>query len=309
MLFTVAIPTYNNEKTIKQAILSAINQSFEKEYEILVVNNCSTDKTLEILKEFENYIRIINNDKTVTMYENHNICLTNAKGKYIIFCHSDDMLTRDSLKILNSVITDRLYPEKYVVWGRSYFRDFEKSYLQSNAKLNNVLAGERAIVPFCYGGLTPSGTCYSRETFLQLGGFIRSNTKLAPSDMSTMLLLASNGFEFEMIDRLLFERKEATTAIVSQYSETLESVRDTLMELNKRLCKQSWEMAVNNSLNLKNDPIVFHNAVLQIEKNRKLSKYYIKRLIKKPNTILLILLRTSYRNLYKSLLLNLFRRY
>lgn len=308
MLFTIAIPTYNNENTIEETIISAINQDYNNEYEILVVNNASTDKTQVILNKFKKEIRIITNERTVSMYENHNICLMKAKGDYILFCHSDDILNNNALKILKNVINKRLMPKKYVVWGRSFFRDFGKNFLHSSVGLNNVLAGKSSLVPFYYGGLTPSGTCYSREAFLQTGGFIKSNTKLAPSDMSTMLFLACNGFEFEMIDRLLFKRTEATTATSNNYLDYLDSIIDTLKELHKKLNKQEWGLIVENSFNLSTDPILFHSAILQITNNKKLMKYYIKMLIKKPKTFLLILFRQDYRYLFKNIVIKFIRR-
>jgi len=65
MLFTIAIPTFNNENTILTAIKSALNQDIDIEYEVLVVNNASTDLTLEKIKSIKSSkMRIINNKLT-----------------------------------------------------------------------------------------------------------------------------------------------------------------------------------------------------------------------------------------------------
>lgn len=51
MNLTIAIPTFNNEKTIKRAVESAMSQKYVNQYEILVVNNASTDSTSDTLRE------------------------------------------------------------------------------------------------------------------------------------------------------------------------------------------------------------------------------------------------------------------
>lgn len=216
MLFTIAIPTYNNANIVTKAINSCLDLDFDEEYEILIVNNASTDNTKEILKKFENEkkIRIIENKETVDQFQNHNICFQEAKGKYVLFCHSDDELKRDSLNTLKKKLEERNYPEKYIVWGQSMFRDFYGFLRELNISYNTIISGERAILFFSIpNGLTPSGTCYSRNSILKIGGFYKMFSKTTPNDWTIMLNAALNEFEFEMIDKMLFIRKFASTAI------------------------------------------------------------------------------------------------
>ena len=100
MLFSILIPTYNNEQTIARAISSSLNQDYAGDYEIIVVNNASTDSTLQKIREFTDpRLKVFTNTLTVHMYENHNLCIQHAKGDYVIFCHSDDELCPSALKI------------------------------------------------------------------------------------------------------------------------------------------------------------------------------------------------------------------
>ena len=106
MLFSILIPTYNNEKTIAKTIESALNQDYKGDYEIVIVNNASTDATLSVIESYDDAkIKLITNPSTVHMYENHNICIENALGDYVVFCHSDDELMPEALKILAKKIT------------------------------------------------------------------------------------------------------------------------------------------------------------------------------------------------------------
>ena len=209
MLFSILIPTYNNEATIERAVKSALNQDYTEEYEVIVANNASTDRTAEVLESIkDSKLRIVTNSQTVSMYENHNVLLHEAKGDYILFCHSDDQLCRGALSILAEELQRRLYPSKFIIWGHSMIRDFSR--YNKDIQINQMFSGEIAKRVFVQGGLTPSGTCFSRETMAQMGGFpIVEGT--FDIDWIFEALAAFDGWEFEMIDRLLYKREYAST--------------------------------------------------------------------------------------------------
>ena len=209
MLFSILIPTYNNEATIERAVKSALNQDYTEEYEVIVANNASTDRTAEVLESIkDSKLRIVTNSQTVSMYENHNVLLHEAKGDYILFCHSDDQLCRGALSILAEELQRRLYPSKFIIWGHSMIRDFSR--YNKDIQINQMFSGEIAKRVFVQGGLTPSGTCFSREAMAQMGGFpIVEGT--FDIDWIFEALAAFDGWEFEMIDRLLYKREYAST--------------------------------------------------------------------------------------------------
>ena len=209
MLFSVLIPTYNNEATIERAVKSALNQDYTEEYEVIVANNASTDRTAEVLESIkDSKLRIVTNSQTVSMYENHNVLLHEAKGDYILFCHSDDQLCRGALSILAEELQRRLYPSKFIIWGHSMIRDFSR--YNKDFQINQMFSGEIAKRVFVQSGLTPSGTCFSREAMTQMGGFPIPEI-LCDIDWIFEALAAFDGWEFEMIDRLLYRREYAST--------------------------------------------------------------------------------------------------
>lgn len=228
MLITIAIPTYNNEKTIAKAIRSALNQDFHEEYEVLVVNNASKDNTQSVIESFQDSkLRVIINKETCDMYANHNVCLKEAKGDYVLFCHSDDELLSHALTILSDRIKERKYPSRYILWGHSVFRDFYKSIKRGEQDVNRLFSGEAAIRCFLEGGLTPSGTCYSRQSLIDLGGFPSSTSRSPETDWAVLIIAAYNFFEFEMIDRLYFKREFASTATNLTKEDWTEIHKDT----------------------------------------------------------------------------------
>lgn len=241
MLFTIAIPTLNNRNTISRAIQSALNQTYKGDYEVLVVNNASTDGTLEEILLFQDKrIRVVTNPQTVDMYSNHNVCLKEAKGDYVLFCHSDDILTQDALSLIEKRIEERQFPSKYILWGHSMFRDFKIALDRGQQKINTMFSGELSINSFIWGGLTPSGTCYSRKSLLKIGGFPSIESKVPMSDWAILIKAAYNYFEFEMIDRLLFIREKASTANDLNVLVWQENAIASLDSLEKILSKEQF---------------------------------------------------------------------
>ena len=77
---------YNAENTIRSAIDSVINQTY-KNWEFIICDDCSTDNTLGILKEYqekEPRIIVIQNEVNKRLAASLNNCLSQAKGKYIV---------------------------------------------------------------------------------------------------------------------------------------------------------------------------------------------------------------------------------
>lgn len=214
-LITIAIPAYNNEKSIQKTIDSCINQKTDIPYEILILDDASTDNTPDILNTYKDTkIRIVTLEERVPLIANHNKCLEHAFGEYILFCHADDVLENHAISIFYQKLEQRSFPSKYIVWGHSMFRDFSKKATQLNDfKYNTIMVGEYTPILFLYGGLTPSGTLYSRQSFINHGGYIHTAMNASPSDMTTMIHLAMHGFRFEMIDEMLFYREGSSTAL------------------------------------------------------------------------------------------------
>lgn len=90
MLINVIIPTYNGEKTIKRAIESVLNQNGNWNIEILVCDDCSTDRTLEIAESYPNVKVFVNPYHTGGPNKGRNIGIKNATGDYIAFLDQDD---------------------------------------------------------------------------------------------------------------------------------------------------------------------------------------------------------------------------
>lgn len=98
---SVIVPMYNIEKYLGLCISSILAQTF-KDFELILVDDCSTDKTLEVAKSFsDSRIKILQNEKNFgTPGAVRNIGFFEARGEYIYFCDSDDAILADALETL-----------------------------------------------------------------------------------------------------------------------------------------------------------------------------------------------------------------
>lgn len=106
MEVTVIITCYNYARYLGRAIRSAYNQSLEKSrYEIIVVNDASTDETSEVLKDYDDFVRIVNLKENVGLAEARNIGVRKAMGRFIVFLDADDYIHRDMLLMQYNYLT------------------------------------------------------------------------------------------------------------------------------------------------------------------------------------------------------------
>jgi colanic acid/amylovoran biosynthesis glycosyltransferase len=95
-LFSVIIPTYNRERFIGRAIKSVLQQTCT-DYELIVVDDGSTDQTAKIVQSFGEQVRYVY-QKNRGPSEGRNKGITLARGKYIAFLDSDDLYLPDKLQ-------------------------------------------------------------------------------------------------------------------------------------------------------------------------------------------------------------------
>ena len=96
---SICLPVYNMEKYLERALLSIINQSFQN-FEIIIVNDNSNDKTINITQKYmsqDNRIKIINHNKNLGVYRSRVDAVTNSIGEFIILMDPDDMILNKDL--------------------------------------------------------------------------------------------------------------------------------------------------------------------------------------------------------------------
>ena len=140
--FTVAISAYNIENYVKRAIDSVLNQTF-KNYELLVIDDCSTDSTMEVIKQIVGQeAKILQTKKNSgTAAASRNIAIENAQGEYLLFLDGDDELySNETLKEIDEHIKENKYDIIYfgyenVGHTENYYRISNKENSTREARL------------------------------------------------------------------------------------------------------------------------------------------------------------------------------
>ena len=105
-MISIILPIYNVEKYLEECLESIRNQSY-KDYELIIVNDGSTDESGKIVEDYRDkfkYVKIINQENK-GISEARNTGLKYAKGEYILFVDSDDYLRKDTLeKLINTAL-------------------------------------------------------------------------------------------------------------------------------------------------------------------------------------------------------------
>lgn len=101
-MVTIIMSAYNAEKTIARAIESCIKQTYDN-FELIIINDCSTDNTLSIIQSFMEYdkrIKCFNNETNIGAGLTRRRGIENISGEYMTFLDSDDYLKSDALEVL-----------------------------------------------------------------------------------------------------------------------------------------------------------------------------------------------------------------
>lgn len=157
---SVVMPVYNAEKYVKEAIDSIINQSFT-DFECIIVDDGSTDKTKEIIRSYDDK-RIILVENKHDFIESLNMGMKRAKGKYIARMDADDMMHPDRLKIQYSMME----AEPSITVCGSWMTRYGERVAADNIAQNLAGLIELPLLQFLRGNFVFHPTAMIRKNFL-----------------------------------------------------------------------------------------------------------------------------------------------
>ena len=141
--FSIVIPVFNKEKYIKETILSVLNQTYDN-YEIIIINDASTDNSLKIIEEvISNNAVIINNKNNLGLSASRNIGFEASSDKYIAFLDGDDVWDKNFLKEINELIIN--FP-KESIFGTYYKENYNGKILYPKINIKEKLLGTKFVI-------------------------------------------------------------------------------------------------------------------------------------------------------------------
>ncbi|MDE2027102.1 MAG: glycosyltransferase [Candidatus Omnitrophica bacterium] len=204
---SIIMPTYNHGSFIKETLQSIFVQTFT-DWELIIVNDGSTDDTEEILRSYLSRILYL---KTSQLGQPHalNVGIRNAQGEYVAFADSDDLWAPEKLELQIKYLQDN--PQVDAVYGdavefnkNGVLRDsYKRSVFDPNNMFESLIRTNR--VPF------PTVVC-KKAVLFDIGLFDETLTTCNDSDL---LIRIAYQYKIGFIDRILLRIRKHETNISS----------------------------------------------------------------------------------------------
>jgi glycosyltransferase involved in cell wall biosynthesis len=165
--FSVIIPLYNKAEYISECIESALNQTFE-DYEIVIVNDGSTDKSVSIVESFtSDKIELIHQENLGVSIARNTGC-THASGNYLAFLDADDLWKPNHLEALKESI-DKF--KNAGLYCNNYLINYNKSHTRP-AQLNFNLPNQPIIIEDFFKSSLKDTVAWTSATAISKNKFI-----------------------------------------------------------------------------------------------------------------------------------------
>lgn len=201
MLVSVVITTKNEEKNIENCLKSILSQNYPADQiELIVVDNASSDKTVEIAKKYTSAVYNFADEIDLSLVNNFrgaqlNFGVNKALGQIIFFPDADMTFDADLLKNAQEKLekADALFVPEFIC-GKGLFgkiRNFERSFYNMTC-----IDGVRFV---------------KKEVFWHVGGFDSVNIVFGPDDWDFTKSLKKNNFKLSITEKFIFHHEEWMT--------------------------------------------------------------------------------------------------
>lgn len=257
-LISIITPVYNGEKFLDDCIRSVISQTYPN-WEYIIANNCSTDRTLQIAKKYaskDERIKIYTNRELVNALRNHNTAIKKIaiESKYIKFVHSDDRLYPECVEKM--VLVAEANPSVGIVG--SYLLYDKEIRCVGIPFPTNIVKGKEICRSTFRGEFTvfgpPSATLLRSEYVKKYSYFYREDILFADADVCFRLLKNYDfGFVHQVLSCIRVHKDSRTSRLVEPFAKEK---------------PEMLEMLVNYGVDL------FDENEYQELLSKRMSKYY-----------------------------------
>ena len=283
--FSIIIPLYNKEKFILNTLESVFNQSFS-DFEILVVNDCSTDKSLEIIRNLNNSkIKIIEHEINKGLSASRNSGIIDANADYLVFLDADDLLKPNYLEKIKFLIDnfpqaglfatnyEEVYHKNHAVKPHLGLSEFKKDGIIEDFFLTNL---QQPI--YCQ-----SSICVRKIVFEKIGLY---NEKINYSEDVDFNIRANYNFNLayspeKLVQYIMFDDNQITrNSIIGKKTPDFESFE--YLTLNNSSIKKYLDVnryMLANTFKRQGDLVTFKKLKNQIDKNPEISGLNYKQII------------------------------
>lgn len=197
-LVSIIIPCFNQEKYITDAILSAENQTY-KDIEIVFIDDCSTDNSLEVVNELKNKysnIVVLKNETNLGVVDSRNKAIDVAKGFYILPLDGDDTIEPTYIEDAVKVFEEK--PDVGFVYCKA------RKFGAVNEVWNLPKFNKES---FIFGNCIVNSSLFRKSDFIKLGKY-KSYMYSWTEDYDLWMSFVGAGLLPYRIDKILYNHRE-----------------------------------------------------------------------------------------------------
>jgi glycosyltransferase involved in cell wall biosynthesis len=243
---TVLTAVRNGVRYLPETIDSIRNQTFE-DWEYIIVDDNSTDKTVEMVKGYQDQdkrIKLIQISENIGPYAAANIGLKQANGKYIVRTDADDISLPDRinkqvefLKSISSIKACASYAMRM---------DENSNLLEDKLVKSTLNPGSIKWYLFLRCPLVHSTACIEKQVLEEMGGY---NPAFAAQDYRMWCYLARRGFVAQIPEILVYFRLTSTGISLSQTNSQLKFGYEVAQDHILKVTGERWPMQTVAALN------------------------------------------------------------
>lgn len=217
-LITILMPAYNSERFISEAIDSMLNQTF-KNFEFLIINDASTDKTSNIIRNYQKKdkrIRVITNKKNLKLAATLNIGINKAKSEIIARMDPDDISHPDRLSIQYQFL--KSHPKVAIVGANIRIINDNKLYSKREYPTTSVKLKR---IMFRYSPFAHPAIMFRKKVFEEFGGY--DETMAVCEDIDLWFKIGRK-YEFANIPKTLLTYRLVPSSRTHSNLKTVETI-------------------------------------------------------------------------------------
>ena len=197
---SIIMPTYNRADYLKKSIQSVLDQTFI-DFEIIVMNNYSTDNTLEAINSFnDSRIKVINFKNDGIIAKSRNQGIMQSVGKYVAFLDDDDLWCPDKLELQIKYLLE--HPEFDLVYSNALIID-EHGTKKGLLKDSKDAKTGQVFLDLLYDNFIPVLTVLMKRKIIETSGLFNEAPSMRAAEDYEYWLRAALKFNFGYVDKAL----------------------------------------------------------------------------------------------------------
>ncbi len=274
MFFSIIIPVYNVERWLAACLDSVLSQDFT-DYEIIIVDDCSPDKSYEIYEAYakqHSCITVLKHSVNKRLGGVRNTGIRAAKGEWIVFLDSDDLMAQGALRFYYekalktkdgyfACIFDRIDENNYTIEDKYFDKIF--SILYDNKTKVKLSDHTVVFLPFLWG------KCYNRMFILDNDLFFNENVLFEDVSFNIKLLLIQP--RFICYNKIVLHYRVNSESVTYSFSKSnhkekvahIQSMNDWFFE-----CKEMHSLVLQSAQYSYMSFIVLYSIIFQAAKQK-----------------------------------------